>query len=221
MPQARSTDFPALALLEYAGVPAGVYAADRMLKRAPVALIRAGSVQPGRYLVLLGGSTAAVVEAHAEGLAAAGLHDEVLLADAHPALAPALAGERSGAEAEALGLLEAADSAALLGATDAALKSCAVTLRELRLADGLGGKAFCVVDGALDEVEAAVAAGAARLGARLTQQAVIPRLDETLRALLAAGSRFALCAPLEPPGAEIVTSAGAIAGHSDRYGEEG
>lgn len=196
------TRFPALALLEYAGVPAGVYAADRMLKRAPVALIRAGSVQPGRWLVLLGGSTASVVEAHAEGLAAPGLHDQVLLADAHPALGPALAGARSGAEAEAIGLLEGASSATLLGATDAALKACSVSLCELRLADGLGGKAFCVLDGALDEVEAALAAGAARLGALLTQQALIPRLDDTLRALLAAGSRFSLCAPLTPPDAE-------------------
>lgn len=202
------TRYPALALLEYAGVPAGVAAADRMLKRAPVALIRAGSVQPGRFLVLLGGSTASVVEAHAEGLAAAGLHDAILLADAHEALGPALAGARSGAEAEALGLLEGATSAALLGATDSALKACSVTLRELRLADGLGGKAFSIFDGALDEVEAALAAGAARLGSQLTQQALIPRLDETLRALLAAGSRFALCAPLEPPGAEPAVPAG-------------
>jgi microcompartment protein CcmL/EutN len=217
MPQVSNGSFPALALLEYTGVPAGVVAADRMLKRAPVALIRAGSVQPGRWLVLLGGSTASVVEAHAEGLAAAGLHDELLLADAHAALAPALAGARSGAEAEALGLLEAASSAGLLGATDAALKACAVTLRELRLADGLGGKAFCVFDGALDEVEAAVAAGAARLGARLTQQAVIPRLDETLRALLAVGSRFAHCAPLEPPGAEPAVPVGGRADGEENY----
>jgi microcompartment protein CcmL/EutN len=216
MPTADDTRYPALALLEYAGVPAGVAAADRMLKRAPVALIRAGSVQPGRWLVLLGGSTASVVEAHAEGLAAAGLHDELLLAAAHAALGPALAGARSGAEAEAIGLLEAASSAALLGATDAALKACAVGLRELRLADGLGGKAFCIFDGALDEVEAAVAAGAARLGDRLTQQALIPRLDDTLRALLAAGSRFAQCAPLTPPGAEPPVPVG---GPADGEGE--
>lgn len=216
MAQAQDTRFPALALLEYAGVPAGVVAADRMLKRAPVALIRAGSVQPGRFLVLLGGSTASVVEAHAEGLAAAGLVDAVLLADAHAALAPALAGERSAAEAEALGLLEASSSAGLLGAADAALKACAVVLRELRLADGLGGKAFCVFDGALDEVEAAVAAGAARLGPRLTQQAVIARVDDTLRALLAAGSRFALCAPLTPPDAEPAVPVG---GPADGEGE--
>ena len=217
MAQAQDTRFPALALLEYAGVPAGVVAADRMLKRAPVALIRAGSVQPGRFLVLLGGSTASVVEAHAEGLAATGLVDEVLLANAHPALAPALGGERSGAESEAIGLLEGASSAGLLGAADTALKACAVTLRELRLADGLGGKAFLVLDGALDEVEAAIAAGAARLGARLTQQAILPRLDATLRQLLAAGSRFALCAPLEPAGAEPPVSVGGPADGAEDY----
>jgi microcompartment protein CcmL/EutN len=193
---------PALALIEYDGVPVGVAAADRMLKRAPVALIRAGTVQPGRFLVLLGGSVAAVEEAYVERAATGAPLDAILLPDAHPALAPALAGARAPAQGAAIGLLEGATSAALLAAADAALKAAPVLLVELRLADGLGGHAYCVLDGEQSDLEAALAAGAARLGARLTQQALLPRLDETLRRLLAAGSRFADCAPLEPEGAE-------------------
>ena len=124
---------PALALLEYDGVPAGVAAADRMLKRAPVSLIRAGTVQPGRFLVLLGGSVAAVEESYAERGAPL---DAILLPDAHPALAPALAGERAAAQSAAIGLLEGATSASLLAAADVVLKTTPVGIVELRLADG-------------------------------------------------------------------------------------
>ena len=201
----KATRHPALALLDFDGVPAGVLAADRMLKRAPVALLRAGSVQPGRFLVLLGGSVAAVEEAHAAGLESGGerVHDEVLLSDVHDAVADCVAGARSAPEAEAIGLLESVSTAGLLAAADAAVKACAVRLLEVRLADGLGGHAFLVLEGELADVEAALDIGAERLGAeRLRQRALLPRLDDSLRALLAAGSLFADCAPLTIAGGE-------------------
>jgi len=84
----------ALALLEFESVATGVLAVDRMLKKSPVALLRCGTVHPGRYLALVGGTVAATEEAHAEGTAlgreTASLLDEVLLPDPHPALQPGL-----------------------------------------------------------------------------------------------------------------------------------
>ncbi|MBE0565703.1 MAG: BMC domain-containing protein, partial [Krumholzibacteria bacterium] len=53
----------AFALLEFDSVAAGVLAVDRMLKRSPLALLRCGSVHPGRWLALVGGSVAAAQEA--------------------------------------------------------------------------------------------------------------------------------------------------------------
>ena len=38
----------ALALLEFSGAAAGILAVDRLLKMAPVALLRCGTVHPGR-----------------------------------------------------------------------------------------------------------------------------------------------------------------------------
>ena len=46
----------ALALLEFATVASGILASDLMVKRAPIALLRCGTVHPGRYLVLVGGA---------------------------------------------------------------------------------------------------------------------------------------------------------------------
>ena len=198
---------PALALLDFDGIPAGVAAADRMLKRAPVAQVKAGSVQPGRFLVLLAGTVASVAEAHAEGLESGGsrLVDETFLPDIHPDVRDAALGARRAAGAAAIGLLESGSTAGLVAAADAAVKACAVEILEIRLADGLGGHAFAILDGELADVEAALDLGAERLGAaRLRQRAILPRLDETLRELLAAGSRFDDCPLFAPEGAERI-----------------
>ena len=47
---------PALALLEIDSVALGTQVADAMVKRAPIDLFRIGTVQPGKYLILVGGS---------------------------------------------------------------------------------------------------------------------------------------------------------------------
>src|SRR2546423_15224260 len=65
------TKLPAIALIELSSIAAGTYAADRMVKRSPVELLDAGTVQPGKYLILVGGGTAEVEESYREGLQAA------------------------------------------------------------------------------------------------------------------------------------------------------
>ena len=56
-------DFPALALLEFESIAVGIEAGDAMVKRAPVAHIYSGTVQPGHYLVMVAGDVASVEEA--------------------------------------------------------------------------------------------------------------------------------------------------------------
>jgi guanylate kinase len=58
---------PALALLELDSIAVGIEAGDAMAKRAPIDVIRAGTVHPGKYLVLVGGAVADVEEALAAG----------------------------------------------------------------------------------------------------------------------------------------------------------
>ena len=43
----------AIALLEFENVAAGILASDVMVKRSPIALLRCGSIHPGRFLVLM------------------------------------------------------------------------------------------------------------------------------------------------------------------------
>jgi len=200
----------ALALLEFNGAAVGVLAVDRMLKRAPIALLRCGTVHPGRYLVLVGGSVASTEEAHEAGIASAreqgGLADHVLLPDPHPLLSAAVAGDRIAPAGEAVGVIETSTSPGLLRGVDAALKSLPISLVEIRLADDLGGLALAVFDGTLPDVQEALELAAGRLGpgATLRGSSLLPRVDETLREVLAAGTRFASCATLTPAGAETV-----------------
>ena len=72
---------PALALLEFHSIAAGIEAGDAMVKRAPVERILSGTIQPGYYLVLVTGEVADVDEAVAAGLLVGGdaLRDRLLL----------------------------------------------------------------------------------------------------------------------------------------------
>ena len=200
----------ALALIEFDSIAAGVLAVDRMLKQAPIALLKCGSVHPGRYLALVGGSVASTEEAHGMGVAVArekdALCDEIFLPDPHPLLIAAVGGIRTAPQGESVGVVEVSGSPGLLRGVDAALKALPVDRVEIRLADDLGGRALAVFDGQLPDVQEALAVTADRLGGRaaLCGSSLLPRLDDTLREVLAAGTTFAACATLTPEGAETV-----------------
>ncbi len=65
-----------------------------------------------------------------------------------------------------------------------AAKAAGVLLRDLRLANGIGGKGVVVLSGSLPDVQAAVAAGRedAQKRGLLARAVVIPRMDARLRA---------------------------------------
>lgn len=199
----------ALALLEFTGAAAGILAVDRLLKMAPVAMLRCGTVHPGRYLALVGGTVAAVAEAHAVaravGCECGALLDEVCLADPHPQLAAAVcAGARREVDGEAVCVIELGTSPGLLRAVDAVLKAVPVELLEARLADDLGGRALAVLGGRLPDVQEALSLAGASRGpaAEWLGGTLLPRLDETLRDVLRAGTSFGGCRSFEPAGAE-------------------
>src|SRR5512140_582678 len=86
----------ALAVLDFQDIPAGVYAVDAILKKAPIAFVRAGTVTRGRYLVVFGGSTASTAESYEEALARSGeaVLDRAFLPDVHQSLFDAVHGVR-------------------------------------------------------------------------------------------------------------------------------
>lgn len=185
---------PALALIEFDSIAAGILAGDAMVKKAPVARIVAGTVHPGRYLVLVSGEVAAVQEALAAGLAAgsSSVLDHVHLPGVHPDVPVSIAAARRPAPIEALGIVETASVAAAIQAADAGLKGAQMTLLELRLADGLGGKGLAFFSGALTDLEAAVAIACEAIadGGQLLNAVVIPQLHAEMAENLLETSRF-------------------------------
>jgi microcompartment protein CcmL/EutN len=171
---------PALLLLEFDSIAIGIEAGDAMAKRSLLPTLRAGTVQPGRYLVLAGGEVADVEEARAAGRAVGegSLVDEIFLPDVHPQVVTALIGTRQTESRDALGIVETRTVAATIGAADAGIKGANVTLVEIRLADGLGGKAYLLFSGEVSDVEAAVEIGVASLTRRecLVARVVIPQI---------------------------------------------
>ncbi len=194
---------PAIAILEFDSVAAGIAAGDAMVKRAPLDATHAGTVHPGRYLVLVGGDTASVEEALAAGVESAGgaVLDVVYLPDVHPDVVSAVGGRRSPGEGEALGVIETSTVAAAVEAADAAVKGAAVQLAELRLADDLGGKGYALFYGMVADVEAAVEIGAGRLAGtdRVVAQRVIAQLHAEMRDNLDADPGFAARAATRAP----------------------
>ena len=185
---------PAIALLEFSSIAIGVHAGDAMVKRAPVDVTYAGTVHPGKYLVLVGGDVACVEESYAAGLEAGrqALVDQLFLPSAHPEVVRTLRGMRGRVTGEALGIVETRTVASTLGAADRGLKGAEVGLVELRLADRLGGKAYCMFSGTVADVEAAVELAVNHLENPdvLIAQVVIPDFHDEMLANLEAATEF-------------------------------
>ena len=113
--------------------------------------------------------------------------DSLLLPNVHLSVFPAIAGAVLMEQVEALGIIETISVASTIVAADAAAKAAAVTLTEIRLANGLGGKSFVLVVGDVPNVQAAVEAGVNVIKDEglLLRWVVIPQLHEDMRRKLA------------------------------------
>jgi len=148
--------------LELNSIAKGIEAADIMLKTAAVELVFAKACCPGKYIILVSGEVAAVkasVEAGAD-LGAQYVVNKLLIPRVHTQVIKAINQAAVPDGVNAVGVLEffsVTDS--ILGA-DAAVKAANVTLIDVRLATGIGGKSFVILTGDTAAVEEAVACGA-------------------------------------------------------------
>ena len=178
----------AIAALETSSIAQGTVAADAMVKTAEVGIVEVGPLSPGKFWVLIGGQVADVRASFRRGLELAGetLLDSLFIPQLHETVLPALRGTCPPHDHDALGVIETLTVASAIVAADRSAKAADVVLRDLRLANGLGGKGVLWLSGSVSDVQAAVEAGRAdalRLGL-LTRSIVIPRLHPQLKARL-------------------------------------
>jgi len=164
--------------VELNSIARGVLAADSMLKAAQVDLALACPNCPGKYNILVTGEVSAVTAAVDAGVAegAENVIEHLVIARIHPQVKLAIGRSTEPGQVNAVGVIESFSITASILAADSAVKAADVTLIDVRLGTGIGGKSFVVLTGDTSAVNEAVRCGAEAIaeGGMLMNAVVIP-----------------------------------------------
>nr|WP_315025046.1 BMC domain-containing protein [uncultured Aminipila sp.] len=151
----------AIGMVEFTSIARGIYAADQMVKISDVEIVTACSTCPGKYIAIVHGDVAAVEDSVQIGEKVAGEFwiDSIIIPNVNPQVFPAITGATMPEKIEALGILESFSMSTMVIAADAILKSAELEPLELRLGNGLGGKAFFTFTGDVAAVQTGVETG--------------------------------------------------------------
>ena len=178
-------DLTVLGVLEFNSVAIGIKSLDAMAKAARIRIIDAKPVCPGKYIVIIAGELAAVDAALTAGKKTGDtkIVDELFLPNLHKQVIPAITGAASCEAWDAIGVFETLSVAASIEAGDVAAKIAEITIPEIRLAVGLGGKSFVKIVGEIGEVETAMQAALDIIAKRglVCASVVIPNPDPSIR----------------------------------------
>ena len=130
----------AIGMIEFKTTPAGITAADAMVKTSEVEIVEAQTVCPGKYIATYEDKCI----------------DSFVLGNPHESIFPAIYGTTQVEEISALGILETYDAASIIEAADQAAKTAIVDLIELRIAKGMCGKSYMLLTGEVSAVEASI-----------------------------------------------------------------
>ena len=179
----------AVGMIEFNSIAVGIESADRMVKAAQVEPLMLKTICPGKFVVAVHSDVAAV-QASIEAGMAAGIDtvvDSFVIPNIDPAVISAIMNAIANPRGNALGVIETFSAASCIVAADTAVKTADVDLIEVRIAMGVGGKAFCTLSGDVGPVEMSVAAGSAAAAEKglLVRKTVIPSIaDQVLRHIM-------------------------------------
>ncbi|MDX9848282.1 MAG: BMC domain-containing protein [Tenuifilaceae bacterium] len=174
-----------LGVLEYSSMAIGVAVLDEMVKIAPIKIIDAHTICPGKYIIVFCGDVASAEYSYNKGLEVGQgfLVDSFLLPQIHPEVLDAIGRVKQVEGWDSIGIIETLSVASAIEAADIAAKVGGVTIVEIRLAIGFGGKSYLKMMGSLFEVQAAMDAALARVEAKkqLCAKTVISQPHEEIR----------------------------------------
>jgi len=169
----------AIGLVELNSIAVGVMTCDEMVKVAPVVLVAAMTICPGKYISLVAGEVSAVESSVKRGLEVGSEFtvDSLLIPNIHVQVFPAMMGTARIEAIKALGVIETFSVASSIKAGDGAAKAARIQLIDLRIAQGLAGKSYVTLTGDISDVTAAVDAGVALIkdSGMLVKSVVIAR----------------------------------------------
>ena len=149
-------------VIEISNITKGYLVCDTILKSANIKMLSAGSVCPGKFVMVFTGTVSSVL--HACGHVRENFSEYILdiseFGNIDDRIFDAINGFIEGKLSGALGIIETYSAASCILAADFALKAANVSVAELRLARGMGGKSFVSVTGSVSAVNEAVSVGA-------------------------------------------------------------
>ena len=178
-----------IGLIEVKNISRGIKITDEMLKSAGVSLIQSGAVCPGKFVTIIGGELSSIQAAveRAELIAEDALIDKFVIGNLGEKVFEAMCGTATVTEKKALGIIETFTAASAIEAADAAVKAAVVSLIEVRVARGMGGKCFVTMTGDVADVKAGVEAGsrlAAETGVLINTEVIANPHPELWEAVL-------------------------------------
>ena len=164
----------AVGFVEIKSIPVGIQTADEMVKAGNVELLLSTPICPGKYVIIVGGHVGPV---KAELVSGIYLIDTHILDNIREEVLPAIAGVTPTQQIQAVGAIETISALTAIIAADTAVKASKVSIVDLRIARGLGGKGYLVITGEVSSVRSAVNACLAKLGisGEVTSTSIIPR----------------------------------------------
>ncbi len=169
----------ALGALEFSSIAIGIMALDEMIKVAPISIIEAKTMCPGKYLIVFSGDVASVEYSLNKGFETGKelIVDSLLLPMIHPGVMMAIGKIIVTPEWDAIGIIETFSVVSCIEAADRAAKVGGVKIVEIRLAIGFGGKSYVKMLGSLDALQAAMEAGTATARSKnmLCMSSLIPQ----------------------------------------------
>lgn len=174
----------AIGMVEFTSIARGIYTADQMVKISEVEIVTAVSSCPGKYIAIVHGDVASVENAVQVGEKEAGEYfvDSIIIPNVNPDVFPAITGATMPERIQAVGIMESFSIATMIVAADAILKAAELEPIELRLGNGIGGKAYFTFTGDVAAVNAGIDAGIeiAKEKGLLVNAEVIPSPSERL-----------------------------------------
>lgn len=168
-----------LGALEYSSIAMGIKALDEMVKIAPIKIIEARTICPGKYLIVFSGDVAPVEYSFKKGFEIGKdyIVDSLFLPMVHRDIIPAIGKLVKIDDWDALGIIETLSVVSSIEAGDLAAKVGGVKIIEIRLAIGYGGKSYVKILGSLDAVEAAMSAGTTKAKSKglLCMETILPQ----------------------------------------------
>ena len=172
-------DLVVLAALEFSSIAIGITAMDQMVKIAPINIIDARTMCPGKYIIVFSGDVASVDYSFQKGKEIGNKYivDSLYLPMIHQDVIPAIGNIIQTEEWNSIGIIETNTVISSIEAADKAAKEGGIKIIEVRIAIGFGGKSYVKLMGNLDAVEAAMTAGTsiAKAKNQLCAETIIPQ----------------------------------------------